>query len=149
MPDNTTAAIWFAEHFLSDRFQKLAKSKQSDIAAFNNQIVDMSRNHHNAVRTAKYCYQCGKQFTGQSKPTECPSCNHFVHKACNKPHLSTCVNKIHQSSSFPPYLPRGQSKEQDYPVRHLHLLHQLSQSVLLKMILCLLRTPLPPQDSQI
>ena len=33
--DKTTAAVWFAENVLWDRFRQLAKVKQFDISAFN------------------------------------------------------------------------------------------------------------------
>ena len=35
MPDNTTAAVWFTENFLTDFFQTLARTKKYDITAFN------------------------------------------------------------------------------------------------------------------
>ena len=42
MPDKTSAAIWFTEHVLVEKFQKLAKIKKFDVSAFNQEILDMS-----------------------------------------------------------------------------------------------------------
>ena len=49
MPDKTTAAVWFAENVLVDKFTKLAKTKHYDIDAFNHEILEMSRKHHKSV----------------------------------------------------------------------------------------------------
>ena len=94
MPDKTTAAIWFTENVLTDKFRKLSKKKQFDIASFNNSIIEMSRSHHSSINSAKYCCQCGKLFSSNSRPTQCPSCNMYHHRLCSRAHESSCRDSI-------------------------------------------------------
>ena len=102
MPNRTTAAIWFTENVLNERFQKLAKKKQFDIEAFNSKVLEMLRKHHNSLNNAKFCYQCERLFTPSSKPTQCLTCHHYVHKACLRPHSVSCKPLDHVSSFSPP-----------------------------------------------
>ena len=111
MHDKTTAAVWFTEHFLSNRFQKLAKVKQYDISSFNERVLEMSRNHHNTIKTAKFCFQCDKLLSAQSRPTLCSSCQQYVHRICVRPHSISCQNLIVPSSSSQP-VPTPQSTPQ-------------------------------------
>jgi hypothetical protein len=90
MPDKSTAAVWFTENVLSERFWKLAKTKQFDISSYNNRVLEMSRSHHNSLKSTKYCFHCEKLFSGQSRPTQCESCHQYLHKICMRPHTSSC-----------------------------------------------------------
>ena len=94
MPDKSTAAVWFAEHFLSKKFQELARTRQFDIASFNNSILEMSRLHHNSVRSDKFCAQCTRLFSPSSKPISCPSCQKKIHTGCSRTHLSFCSDSV-------------------------------------------------------
>ena len=94
MPDKTTAAVWFAEQFLTKKFQDLAKTRAYDISSFNNEILKMSRLHHNTVRSEKCCAQCSKLFSSSSKPVPCSSCQRKIHRGCSKLHLSLCTNAV-------------------------------------------------------
>ena len=105
MPNKTTAAIWFTEYVLNERFQRLAKKKQFDIAAFNNGVLEMSRNHHNSLNIPKFCFHCDKQFSSNSKPTQCPTCHKHVHKACWRPH-SSCCGRLDQAPTPAPHTGR-------------------------------------------
>ena len=90
MPNKTTAAVWFAETVLLEKFRKIAKVKQFDITTFNDAILDMSRNHHIAANTGSYCSYCNKLFSAQSKPVMCSSCQKYIHTSCSKSHSSAC-----------------------------------------------------------
>ena len=101
MPDKTTAAVWFAEQFLTKKFQELAKTRQFDISAFNKGILEMSRQHHNSVRSDKFCAECNKLFSQSSKPISCPSCQRKIHTGCLRPHLSLCSNAVENIEETP------------------------------------------------
>ena len=85
MPDKTSAAIWFTEQVLVEKFQKLAKIKKFDIGAFNQEILKMSRKHHQSVKTSKYCVECSKLFSGTPGPSPCPACQQYLHRSCLRP----------------------------------------------------------------
>ena len=101
MADGSTTAVWFAEHFLSQRFQELATIRQFDISAFNQGILEVSRNHHVSIKSAKYCAQCSKMFSPSSKPIQCPSCLRKIHTMCMKMHLSSCANSVDVADARP------------------------------------------------
>ena len=103
MHDKTTSAVWFADHVITDRFKQLAKTKQFDITSFNTKMLEMSRAQHEAVKSGKYCSHCGKIFLGQSKPSQCTSCNSYIHRGCIRNHNASCTsNKTSDSQPRPP-----------------------------------------------
>ena len=107
MPDKTTAAVWFTEQVLSDKFRQLAKARSFKITEFNEKILEMSRSHHQAVNSGKFCSQCNSLFVGQSKPAQCSRCQHLVHRKCIKDHSTSCnitSDKV-DNSSFPNFPP--------------------------------------------
>ena len=105
MPDGSKAAVWFTENVLSERFKQLAKSKQFDITSFNDKVLEMSRLHHQSLKSAKYCSQCGKLFSNQSKPSQCIGCKNFVHRGCSKVHTSACMPEKTQERRLLLHLP--------------------------------------------
>ena len=118
MPDKTTAAVWFTEQVLSDKFKQLARARSFKITEFNEKILEMSRSHHQAVNSGKFCSQCNSLFVGQSKPAQCSRCQHLVHRKCIKDHSTSCnitSDKVDNSSSpnFSPSRPHKRVRISD------------------------------------
>ena len=56
----------------------------------------MSRGHHSSINSVKYCCQCGKLFSSNSRPTQCISCNKYHHRLCSRAHETSCHGSITQ-----------------------------------------------------
>ena len=97
MPDKTKSPIWFVQNVISERFQRLAKSKAFDVNNFNQNIRDVISRQSNISNPT--CASCHIQFTGRSQPELCWQCSKSFHKKCLQSKLHVC-QKL--SSIVPP-----------------------------------------------
>ena len=91
MPDGSRAPVWFLNTFVKERFSKLASSKKYDIAALNDAVKRAVETHKTAKNIANNCSQCMRQFSSNSRPTQCIYCYKVFHKtSCLPAHSPSC-----------------------------------------------------------
>ena len=85
MPSNTTAAAWFVDKVLKDRFTMEARNKRFDIDNINKLVSNLPFTNPLSSSTPSSipscCPHCKKKFSSTSKPVSCPKCSLFRHKA--------------------------------------------------------------------
>ena len=104
LPDGGTAAVWFTQNILKQRFTNEAKNKKFDIDAINavlSSITNAEPIPPPVSQVPEHCPHCLKRFSGQSKPVPCVRCNQFKHKAKCGPCPSTQPGCSVPSSSSP------------------------------------------------
>ena len=91
MPDGSKAPVWFLNTFVKERFSKLAKLKKYDIAALNDAVKRAAKTHKASNNITNNCSQCLRQFSSNSRPTQCIYCYKVFHKTtCLPAHSSSC-----------------------------------------------------------
>ena len=83
MPDNNTAAVWFTQRVLKQRFSLEAKNKKFSIENINKIVASLSELNHFPSTAPKpppdFCFHCSKRFSAQSRPMVCIRCSNFKH----------------------------------------------------------------------
>ena len=85
MPSNITAAAWFVDKVLRERFIAEARDKRFDIENINKIVSNLSSTTPLSPSMPSpipsYCPHCRKKFSSSSRPVTCPKCSLFRHKA--------------------------------------------------------------------
>ena len=86
LPDRLTAAIWFVQNILYDKFKSLAVLKKFDISKLNEAIRSIGTQLPNQDK--QKCSSCKASFDLRSKPVSCNRCNTYFHTKpkCQKDH---------------------------------------------------------------
>ena len=101
MPDKTTAALWFIQNILKERFVSQAKGKKFNIEAINKAVVQADKPDKMAHTHPLDCSHCGKRFTNGSRPVVCSKFSFYKHKTkCIT--LSRCPALTRPSTLNPP-----------------------------------------------
>ena len=90
MPDLNTSSVWFVKNALYERLTCLSMTKQSDIQAFHNALINLTPTQHRDTNTSSEvestCGHCHKVFGGRSVLVPCVTCPATLHKTCVRPH---------------------------------------------------------------
>ena len=99
MADNNTAAVWFTQRVLKQRFSLEARDKKYDIENINNivaKLAEMVQIPSTVPKPPNYCSHCSKKFSTNSRPTACQRCSLFTHstKCAPCPAANTSVSPL-------------------------------------------------------
>ena len=111
MPDGSRAPVWFLSVFIKERFTKLVELKKFDITAFNSMINKMVNDKNKNDILNNNCAKCLRQFSANSRPTQCICCKNYYHKSsCLPSHSLIC----HHGSSSTAAVSAAQSSLLDH-----------------------------------
>ena len=102
MSDQSTAASWFVENILKERFCETAKNKKFDISRINNLVASIQLLDQNSPSPTlpENCPHCGKRFSSNSRPVKCPKCSNYKHTTkCAPCPTGTTSTRVSQSTS--------------------------------------------------
>ena len=72
-----TAPVWFADHFLKDKFEDIWKKKQLNVNYYNFAVLSLSSQlAKTGLSSGSFdCAMCKKPMNKQTKPVECAQCD--------------------------------------------------------------------------
>lgn len=81
-----TAPVWFADHFLKDKFEDIWKKKQLNVNYYNFAVLSLSSQlAKTGLSSGSFdCAMCKKPMNKQTKPVECAQCENKLHRTCFK-----------------------------------------------------------------
>ena len=111
MPDQSTAASWFVQHVLKNRFANESKGKKFSIENINKQVMSIAKSNTSkpSVNPSE-CSHCRKHFTNGSKPVLCPNCSKYKHKTKCTVSAASCP-----ALSRPPQVPSPSATASLFP----------------------------------